>query len=249
LPGGGGYVVSGLYDVAPDKAGQVSNLITAARNYGRWYQYFNGIDAGVNLRARGVTVIGGTSTGQSVVDNCDVRAHLPELDTTVTGASPLDVGLATSMVSPVSPYCHVAFGIQTQFRGLAAYDVPGIGVQVSAAFQSKPGAILTANYTVPDAVVAPALGRDLSGNAPNVTVNLLAPGTRFGDRINELDLRMAKLLRRDRSRTTVALDVYNALNSSAGLSYNGAFVPGAAWPQPNTILTPRFFRITIETAF
>jgi hypothetical protein len=249
LPDGGGYVVSGLYDVAPDKAGQVSNLMTAARNYGRWYQYFNGIDATLNLRARGVTVFGGTSTGQSVVDNCDVRSHLPELDTTITGASPLDVGLATSMVSPLSPYCHVAFGIQTQFRGLASYDVPAIGVQLSAAFQSKPGAILAANYAVPNAEVAPSLGRDLSGNAPNVTVNLLAPGTRFGDRINQLDIRMAKLLRHGRSRTTAALDLYNAMNSSAGLSYNSAFVPGAPWPRPNTILTPRFFRVTFETAF
>src|SRR5262249_1999204 len=156
------------------------NLMTAARNYGRWYQYSNGIDATLSMRARGVTIFGGTSTGQSVVDNCDVRSHLPELDTTVTGASPLDVGLTTSMVSPLSPYCHVAFGIQTQFRGLASYDVPPIGVQLSATFQSKPGAILAANYAVPNAAVAPSLGRDLSGNASNVTVNLLAPGTRFG---------------------------------------------------------------------
>jgi hypothetical protein len=89
----------------------------------------------------------------------------------------------------------------------------------------------------------------LSGNAPNVTVNLLAPGTRFGDRINQLDIRMAKLLRHGRSRTTAALDLYNAMNSSAGLSYNSAFVPGAPWPRPNTILTPRFFRVTFETAF
>ena len=47
----------------------------------------------------------------------------------------------------------------------------------------------------------------------------------------------------------VALDIYNALNSSAGLTYNNAYVPSAAWPRPNTILTPRLFRITIETEF
>jgi hypothetical protein len=47
----------------------------------------------------------------------------------------------------------------------------------------------------------------------------------------------------------LALDIYNALNSSAGLTYNNAFVPGAAWPRPNTIMTPRFFRITVETGF
>jgi hypothetical protein len=249
LPGGGGYVVSGLYDVVPDKAGQVSNLIADSRNYGRWDQYFNGIDATLNLRAGGFTVIGGTSTGQTVADNCEVRAHLPELDTATAGESPLGAGLASSPVSPVSPYCHVAFGVRTQFRGLASYELPGIELQLSATIQSKPGTMLAANYAVPNAAVAPSLGRDLSGNASNVTVNLVQPGTLFGDRINQLDVRVAKILRHSRSHTMVALDIYNALNSSAVLTYNNAFVPGASWPRPNTILTPRFFRITVETEF
>ena len=47
----------------------------------------------------------------------------------------------------------------------------------------------------------------------------------------------------------VALDVYNALNSSAVLTYNPAFVPGGTWLQPLTILTPRGFRITAEMNF
>ena len=249
LPGGGGYVVSGLYDVAPDKAGQVSNLVADSSRYGRWYQYFNGLDVTLNLRAGGFTFTGGTSTGQTVADNCEVRARLPELATTTAGASPLGPGLGSSIVSPVSPYCHVAFGIKTQLRGLASYELPGIGAQLSATLQSKPGAMLAANYAVPNAAVASSLGRNLSGNAPNVTVNLVAPGTRSGDRINQMDVRVAKILRHGRSRTMVALDIYNALNSSAGLTYNNAFVPGASWPRPNTILTPRFFKVTAEMEF
>jgi len=249
LPGGGGYVVSGLYDVAPDKAGQVSNLIADSSKYGRWYQYFNGLDATLHLRAGGFTFTGGTSTGQTVADNCDVRAHLPELATTTAGVSLFGAGLMNSIVSPVSPYCHVAFGVQTQFRGLASYELPGLGAQLSTTLQSKPGATLMANYAVPNSAVASALGRDLSGNAPNVTVNVVAPGTRYGDRINQLDVRVAKILGRRRARTMIALDIYNVLNSSAGLTYNNAFVPGVSWPRPNTILTPRFFRITAETDF
>jgi hypothetical protein len=42
----------------------------------------------------------------------------------------------------------------------------------------------------------------------------------YGDRINELDIRVAKLLRYGRSRLMVAVDMYNVLNSSAVLSYN-----------------------------
>ena len=120
-------------------------------------------------------------------------------------------------MTPVSPYCHVAFGILTQFRGLSSYLVPEVDVQLSATLQSKPGAMLAANYAAPNSAVAPSLGRNLSGNAPNVTVNLVAPGTMYGDRINQLDFRVAKILKFGRSRTMIAMDVYNALNSSAVL--------------------------------
>jgi len=92
----------------------------------------------------------------------------------------------------------------------------------------------------------PSLGRNLSGNAPNVTVNLLKPGTIYGDRINELDFRLAKTLSWGRSRTLIGLEVYNLLNSSAVLTYNNSFVPGGTWLQPLTILTPRFFKISAE---
>jgi hypothetical protein len=250
LPGGGGYAVSGLYDVIPDKSGQVSNLIADAGKYGVWYQYFNGVDATINLRAtRGFTFAGGTSTGQTVADNCDVRAHLPELATTTAGTSAFGAGLIGSAVSAVSPYCHVAFGIKTQFRGLASYEFPALGVQLSLTFQSKPGALVAANYAVPNSALAPSLGRNLSGNAPNVTVNLVAPGTLYGDRINQLDVRAAKILKYGRVRTTVALEIYNALNSSAVLTYNDAFAPGGTWLQPITILTPRFLKISADIDF
>jgi hypothetical protein len=109
--------------------------------------------------------------------------------------------------------------------------------------------MLAANYAVPNSAVVPSLERNLSANAPNVTVNLVAPGTLYGDRINELDFRAAKILRYGRTRTQVAVDIYNALNSSAGLTYNNAFVQGGSWPQANTVLTPRLFKITAEIEF
>ncbi len=137
----------------------------------------------------------------------------------------------------------------TQLRGLSTYPIPKIGVEVAAAFQSKPGPLLSADYAAPNSVVAPSLGRNLSGNAANVTINLLQPGTMYGDRIHQLDLRVAKILRIGRTRSMVAMDLYNALNSSAVLAYNPAYVPGGTWLQPLSILTPRGFRITAEMSF
>ena len=72
--------------------------------------------------------------------------------------------------------------------GPGAGVVPGIDLELAAAFQSKPGPLLAANYAAPNSVVFPSLGRDLSGGASNVTVNLIAPGSLYGDRINQLDL-------------------------------------------------------------
>jgi hypothetical protein len=250
LPAGGGYVVSGLYDVVPEKSGVVDNLVANSTADGNWFQYFNGLDVTVRVRAvKGFTIAAGTSTGQSVSDNCAVRAHLPELATTTNGTSAFGPGLAGSAVTPVSPYCHVAFGVLTQLRGFVSYNVPKIDMQLSATFQSKPGPMLTANYAVPNADVVPSLGRNLSGNAANVTVNLVEPGTMYGDRINELDFRVAKTLRYRRLRLLLAMDTYNALDSSAVLSYNSAFVPGGTWPQPTTIMTPRLIKITGEVDF
>ncbi len=250
LPGGGGYVISGLYDVVPNKSGEVRNMVVDSSRYGAWSQYSQAVDVNVNVRnATGFTLVAGTSTGQTVTDACDVRAHLPEFSTATTGTSAFGAGLAGSAVTPLSPYCHVGFGVLTQFKGLAAYVVPRANVQISATFQSKPGAMLAANYVAPNAEVRASLGRDSSGNAPNVTVNLVAPGSQYGDRINQLDARLAKAFTFRNARSNIALEVYNALNSSAALAYSAAFTPGSAWPQPLSIVTPRFVRVTAEFDF
>jgi hypothetical protein len=132
---------------------------------------------------------------------------------------------------------------------LGAYTIPKIDLQVSGVFQSKPGALLAANYAVPASVVAQALGRLPSGNVTNVTINLIKPGSMYGDRLNDLDFRVAKILRLGRTRTTVGVDLYNVLNSSAILTYNSGFVPNGPWLQPNSVLTGRLTRISAQFDF
>ncbi|HXD73820.1 MAG TPA: TonB-dependent receptor [Vicinamibacterales bacterium] len=244
LPNGGGYTVGTLYDVNPAKFGQVNNLIIDSSKYGNEYQYFNGVDLTLNIRLRnGLTLTGGTSTGQTVADACDVRNNLPEL------SQGIGAGLVGSTVSTTSPYCHVAYGILTQGRGLGSYIIPKIDVQLSGVFQSKPGALLAANYAVPNSAVVGSLGRNLAGNAPNVTVNLIAPGSQYGDRVNQLDFRVAKILKYGRTRTMVGIDLYNAMNSNAILTYNLAFIPNGTWKQPVTILTGRLVKFSAEINF
>jgi hypothetical protein len=247
LPGGGGYTVPGLYDVAPNLFGQVNNLVTDSQKYGEWVNHFNGVDITLNVRTgAGLTFQGGTSTGQTSGDNCAVRANLPELNVNLAQGLP---GLNTSPVNTLSPYCHVDYGWLTQFRGLSSYIIPKIDVQLSGVFQSKPGALLAANYAVPSSVITQALGRAPAGNPANVTINILAPGAMYGDRLNQLDFRVAKILKFAGTRTMVGVDLYNALNSSAVLTYNNAFVPGGTWLQPQTILTARLIKFSAEITF
>ena len=243
LPNGGGYSIGTLYDVVPGKAGQVNTLSTLADNYGKQYQYFNGLDVTVSLRQGGLTLQGGTSTGQNVADACEVRDQLHEVNTGI-GA-----GLVGSTVSQTSPYCHVAYGMLTQLRGLGSYVIPKIDAQVSAVFQSKPGALLSANYAMPAAQVATFLGRLPSGNVPNVTINLIEPGSLYGDRINQLDFRIAKNFTFGSTRSMISADLYNVMNANPVLTYNNSFTPNGPWLQPNSILTGRLIRISVDFNF
>ncbi len=231
LPGGGGSVVSGLYDITPSLFGQVNNFTTWGSNFGSEYSRYNGVL--VNLSARthsGITFQGGLNSGKTVTDTCDVRAHLPELALT-------------------NPYCHVDSGFVTRLTGLGSYTVPKVDVLVSGTFRSDQGAMLAANYTVTSAVVAQSLGRPLAGSTPNVTVNLIAPGTLYGDRVNEFDLRIAKVLRFGRTRTNVGFDIYNVLNSNPILTYNTAFIPNGSWLVPTAVLQSRFVKLSASIDF
>ena len=106
-----------------------------------------------------------------------------------------------------------------------------------------------ANYAVPNAAIAPSLGRSLSGGNANATVNLVTPGTLYGDRINQLDFRVGKVIRAGRFRTQISLDLYNALNTDAIQTYNQTFVLNGSWLLPNGIIAARFFKITGQIDF
>jgi hypothetical protein len=122
-------------------------------------------------------------------------------------------------------------------------------VQVAATLQNIPGQELSANWTVPNAVIAPLLGRNLSGNAANTTLNLLPPGTYFADRTNQVDVRLSKILRVRGTRSQIALDFFNALNANTIQTYNFAYNPTGAWKTPNGVLPPRVIRVSGQFDF
>ena len=245
LPGGGGYPVSGLYNVRPELFTRApDNFITDANNYGEQYQTYNGLLVNVSVRPRnGLTFQGGINTGKTVQDNCAVREKVPEMVTLAVG------GFVWPIVSPTNPFCHVDAGFVTRVTGFGSYEVPVIGVQVAGTFRSDQGGVLAANWNASNAALASSLGRPIAGGLPNLTINLVEPGQVWGDRVNEIDLRVAKTLRFGGTRMHVGVDVFNVINAVATLTYNQTFVPGGTWLAPTSVLTPRFLKVSAQLDF
>jgi Carboxypeptidase regulatory-like domain len=242
LPNGGNYAVDGLYNVVQTKFGQTSNSIglTTLQT-----QSFNGLLASVTARVRnGLTLQGGINTGSQVTDYCGLRADLPEF------TFPANPGPTQGqVVSPTNPYCRVAPGLVTKLSGVGSYTIPKIDVQIAGTIRSDQGAPLRAIYNAPVALVSAALGRPAAVAGTTVPIDLVAPGDVWGDRVNEIDLRVAKILRFGRTRMNVGVDMFNLINSSAVLTYNQTYAVNGPWLAPQSIITPRFFKVSAQIDF
>jgi hypothetical protein len=237
LPDGGGYTINGLQNITQEgfNAG-TSNNVTFADNFGGLSQVYNGVLLNVSARgAHGLNFQAGVNSGKTVQDGCDLRAQLPE--TSVFGAS------------VNAPYCKNDPGFVTKITGLGSYTVPKVDVLLGMTFRSDQGAPLRATWNAPTASVTAALGRPAVGVGNTIPIDLIAPGEKWGDRVNEIDLRFAKIFRFGGTRTHIGLDIFNVLNQDAILTYNQTFTPGGAWLAPQSVLTPRFYKLSAQIDF
>ncbi len=238
LPGGGGYSVTSV-DLNPNKFGLPASLYrTFSDNYGKMTDHWDGIDFNANARLVGLLIQGGFSTGKTTQDTCAVIAQIPEMQQGI-------LGNAATVWTPAA-FCHYETPYLVQYKVLGTYTVPKWDVQVSSTFQSVPGPEVIGNFVVTTAVAAQTLGRPLSGSAANTTVNVVNPGTVFGDRHNQLDLRFAKILKFAKTRTALNVDLYNALNANPVLSENANY---AAFRAPTAILPARFVKFSAQFDF
>jgi len=134
---------------------------------------------------------------------------------------------------------------------IATYNIPKIDVTFSGLWYSRPGPAIAANRVYSSAEVAPSLGRPLAGNAPNVTVNLVEPGTLYGDRRIQLDLRMGKNFKIQKMRTGVNFEIYNLFNTNAVLTENTTYrdTSVSGWRIPTSIAPPRFMKFSLQLDF
>jgi hypothetical protein len=262
LPDGGGYRVDGIYELRTDRTfGLLDNFVTHAKNFGDGIiERNNSIDINVNSRLRGgLQLQGGVGLTKNTRNECDVVSQVPEALT------------AFGVFRTPEQFCDLSSSWLTSVGGLAAYVVPKIDLQVSATFQSRPYAggnfpgiasqslvanalLFNANFPGLPAnypSIVGSLGRPLSGNQPITFVNVVEPGTLYGDRLNQIDLRVSKILRFGGRRANVGVDFFNLLNSSAVYQYFQNYDPTrpAAWLQPTSLVSARFAKLSVQVDF
>jgi len=258
LPGGGGQQLCGLYDLNPTKVGSTQNVRKSSSQFGDQSDNFNGGDITINARPQSGAVVGaGISFGKWMADNCDIvtRFHgevtaSNSLQTFAVSTQGFNVGALTFSSGPSvsTSFCHLETPVLTQGKVFGSYTLPW-DFQVSGVFQSLPGPMILANAAFTSGQIAPSLGRPLAAAAA-VTINIVKPGTLWGPRLNQVDLRLAKTIKAGRTRVQGTIDFFNALNVNTVLGFNNTYgSTGATWMAPGQILAPRLVKAGVQVNF
>ena len=238
LPDNGGGTLTGLFD--PNINPAARNVVKNAADFGKQQQHWNGIDVTVDARLQsGLYLQGGVNTGKQMTDNCDVVDDVPE---SLASGGP-------NTLQSIN-FCHVETPFLAMYKGLAAYTLPWYGIRVSGTLQSLPFSTtngLAANnvYNNANRLTSTTLGRPFT--LGQQTVNLVEPGTFYGDRINQIDIRLTKIVNVGRGRVDLNVDFYNAFNSDAIITENLAY--GPAYRRPLTVIQPRFVKFAARWDF
>ena len=263
LPNGGGYSLT-FYDVKPEKFGQLDYLRTFSETAGGSSNSYNGVDFTVNARLADATVQGGFSTGNVVEDECGAaRAHPDIYINQIFGGSLGFFGTTPFLTGlqqwPVE-FCHRESGWTTNVKGLVSYTVPKIDVLLSGTFHSTPYAGSNSPSVENQSLSGDAtifffdtnLGRPFSNGLPLTFVEVAEPGAKYGDRLTQADLRLGKNLRFGRTRTLIALDVFNLFNSNAPDVYQQTYSapgPTSTYLNPLSITVARLFKLSAQIDF
>jgi hypothetical protein len=246
LPGGGGYQICDLWDIKPAQfLTPPDNVVVQTDSVGRATEVYNGVDLTINARLPNHMLLqGGLNSGRTVINNCDVaaKAVVPGTPSNTSAGA-----LTTANGNPSQRFCEIAPKFLTQVKLQGSYPLPW-DAQVSATFQSIAGPEISATRPFTNADIAPSLGRNLSAGAGGVTnIQLIAPGTLYGDRTYQVDVRLSKRVKAGRAQVEGMVDVYNLLNTNPVMALNTTY--GPTWLAPQIVLPARFVKLSARVSF
>jgi len=263
---GAGEAIGGFYD--PNFIVAPQNVVKAASEFGKQKGHWNGFDINANTRLHGLYIQGGTGIGKMMSDVCEIVDDVPEtLFTPVPPAGQaIQPGIQQTVKSSAfgidgapgtwtsAEHCHQETPWQAQYKALASYTLPWWGIRASGTWQSIIGPQLAALTTYSETANGvstfartslTSLARPLTNTA--TTVNVMEPGTEWGDRLNQFDLRFTKVVDVGKGRLDLNFDLYNAFNSDAiTLQLNSI---GPVWQLPLTVIPPRFIKLSARWDF
>src|SRR5262249_13932228 len=190
-----------------------------------------------------------------VKDDCGLDAHRPDIYMPASSGGTLPAGGAAigSTAQWPAAFCHRESTWLTNVKGLATYTVPKVDVLVSGTFHSLPypgnNFPSVANQSLGGiAQVSPSqttLGRSFANAQAIAFLNIVKPGALYGDRLNDVDLRFGKILKYSRTRTLVAIDLFNVFNLNTPDVYlQNPY--GANYLNPLSITTARLMKISAQ---
>ena len=229
-----------LYDQRPETIQRPDNVFTAAGNFGGQSQNWQGFDVTVDGRLENLLIQGGLSTGATSTDNCDLVTAQPEIQ--------FNERAATSPVTPQS-YCQADHAWLTQIKFLGSYTLPG-DVQIAATLQNQPGPARIAEMVFSGA----SLVNGRPHTQGSIEANVIPPGSWYGDRFNQFDLRLTKIFRMPGGTQFRAMfDLFNLFNANAitreAPGWGSAGGAGAGYLVPQVTMAGRLAKFAFQLDF
>jgi hypothetical protein len=245
-----------IYNVTRAALTRINNVVSTDNTQKEWY---NGYEASFNARLpRGAMLFGGTTSEQmlwtlcnedSNPNNllyCDARnSKIPfRTQFKLAGSYPLPYGVQISGVFQSIPgYLLGCSGAACNIPSPPALPnvntPPGQGTVWSISPTTRYAADCKGPCT-PGALVIPNM------SPATLNVPLVAPGTEYAERVNQVDLSLAKWFQLGATRLQGQFDVFNLLNRSDVLSVRSLNFGTTSYMQPSSVLQGRILRLAVQ---
>ena len=92
-----------------------------------------------------------------------------------------------------------------------------------------------------------SLLRDTASRGSVGGIPLMQPGVQYGERLLQVDYRIARNFRVNRTRLQARLDLFNVFNANPVLGQTNTY--GTSWLRPTSILNGRLAKFGIQVDF